>query len=481
MKVQEYVDGSTVRDIIKSMITDKYVLAKLSAIWAIEPKPFEAQWCNQLGRMCISFYEKYGRAPKREILSRIRAWGEKNQGDPNVISDMEAAISHIGDRFKREGSVDYAVERAVSYFEKVRVLREAERIKEEAESGRVDDAIRRLALSRLEVNKNKGLFLFNDEEEMAQYFDTPLYGSLVQYPSAATEFFQKSFARGCFVAFEGPEKSGKSWWLLDLAFRALRHHAKVAVFEVGDLTKRQVMERFYRRAAQRPMEKGEVDYPVAFKAPDEVRCEPRSFEKDLTGISLMQAIAKFRERTIKSQEPYFWLNSYPAGTMTVAGIESVLNDMEREDGWVPDVVIVDYADLLAPERSAAKFDRRDQINETWKALRSLSSKKEMLLATATQANRGSYKARVLRLEHSSEDKRKAAHVTALWGINRDDVERDMQVTRLNWIAGRESAFSPTRCLYAAGCFPIGNPMVKCEFPKKILDKASKVEEEEEGA
>ena len=38
---------------------------------------------------------------------------------------------------------------------------------------------------------------------------------------------------------------------------------------------------------------------------------------------------------------------------------------------IPDVIIVDYADILAPE-DTRQSEKRHQVDETWKALRRLS-------------------------------------------------------------------------------------------------------------
>ena len=57
---------------------------------------------------------------------------------------------------------------------------------------------------------------------------------------------------------------------------------------------------------------------------------------------------------------------------------------EKQDGFVPDLIVVDYADLIVPE-SRGEF--RHQQNEIWKGLRRLSQEKgEPLVITASQSD-----------------------------------------------------------------------------------------------
>jgi hypothetical protein len=123
------------------------------------------------------------------------------------------------------------------------------------------------------------------------------------------------------------------------------------------------------------------------------------------------------------------------------------------------VVVIDYADILAPEPGATKEDYRHQINVTWQALRRLSQDYHVLVVTATQSDASSYGARILRREHFSEDKRKYAHVTGMVGINQTEEEQGKGIFLLNWILLREGSYSPGRCVHVAGCLAIANPAI----------------------
>jgi hypothetical protein len=155
------------------------------------------------------------------------------------------------------------------------------------------------------------------------------------------------------------------------------------------------------------------------------------------------------------------LSVHPNSSINVEGIVSTLNVWERS-GWVPDVVVVDYADILSIPTGYRPGDR-DAINETWKQLRNLSQSRHILVVTATQADANSYTANTIRRGNFSDDRRKNDHVTGMLGINATEEEQELGIFRLNWTKRREEAYTESRCVHVAGCLHLGRPHIKSTF------------------
>jgi replicative DNA helicase len=136
-------------------------------------------------------------------------------------------------------------------------------------------------------------------------------------------------------------------------------------------------------------------------------------------------------------------------------------DQWCQEGWVPDVVVIDYADILAPMHSTD--EGREQINKTWKAMRALSQSGHALVATATQSSAKGYSANILTRKEFSDDKRKMAHVTAMIGINISEEEKENGLMRLNYIVLRDDEFVSTKCIHVASAIDLMNPAVKSIF------------------
>jgi hypothetical protein len=169
--------------------------------------------------------------------------------------------------------------------------------------------------------------------------------------------------------------------------------------------------------------------------------------------ALRKFFRKYRRR--------FKLATYPAGILTVSEIRRALNDWERYDGFVPDLIVIDYADLLSADDGQVKEFRHRQ-DHIWKSLRALSQERHVLLITATQADADSYKRGKLSLSNFSEDKRKLAHVTAQYGLNQDPQGREKKigVMRINEIVVREGEFSADNEVFILQDLSSGRPFLE---------------------
>ena len=257
-----------------------------------------------------------------------------------------------------------------------------------------------------------------------------------------------------------------TFWLMDVAWRAVLQRRRVAFFAVGDMSQDQMLRRFAVRACRRPLDARKIKYPKQLvKDPSQDIAEPLLIEKEYTKpLSWRKAWKTFEEtchRRIKSTDPYLRMSVHPNSSINVAGIKSIVSGWERR-GWVPDVIVIDYADILAPPAGSGD-ESRNQTNATWKQLRALSQSLHCLVVTATQSDAQSYSVDTVRRSHFSEDKRKLAHVTGLVGLNATEPETELGVMRLNWIVLRESKFSESQCVHVAGCLSIANPALLSTF------------------
>lgn len=215
------------------------------------------------------------------------------------------------------------------------------------------------------------------------------------------------------------------------------------------------------RISRIPLQPGAVPYPRSIQREKgcrvaSVEMEDKEFETALSWRKAWKACQKFLERKVKTSQSMWKLSCHPNSTLTVNGIRSILSGWERE-GWTPDVVVVDYADILGSDHP--KLDYRHQINETWKALRALSQSLHCLLITASQTDADAYRRNTITRSNFSEDKRKLAHVTGMIGLNQTPEEGEQGIIRLNWIVRRESSFRETQCVHVAGALGLANPAV----------------------
>lgn len=451
------------RSILTGVVVHSRVLARIAA--KAESDPFRSKWSNLIYKWCLVHHRKYGKAPKAAVQSYFRHYAEKSN-DEATVSIVEKFLEGLSEeyaRVKKEINEDFLVDMAARYFNRVKIEKAKERVEDSLNRGDVEEALQRMSgFTPINLASDSMRALFDEKEPWANALMQQEENILVQYPGALGEFFGNNLQSDTLIAFLAPEKRGKSFLLMDMAWRAAtKNKRKTLLYSVGDMSERQMMRRLAARATGRPLGAGE--YVVPYKViPNEggtarVKKEVRQEERPLSLKQIGRIVRELKLKTAQSTST-LRMRCTPNSTTRIADIEADIEDLIRQD-WIPEVLVIDYADILAPERVMGEGDFRHQTDETWKAMRRLSQKYHMLVVTATQSNAASYDKTTLRRTHFSEDKRKLAHVTGMVGINQTEEEKLRGIFRLNWILLREGFYSESRCVTVAGCLAIANPAV----------------------
>jgi len=157
----------------------------------------------------------------------------------------------------------------------------------------------------------------------------------------------------------------------------------------------------------------------------------------------------------------FRLISYPAFSATLTDVEEDLERLETQEGFIPDVIIIDYADILAPETKHK--DVRHQIDEIWKRLKGMAYERSCLVVSGSQGNRGSTEKEVLSEKDIAEEARKLAHADIWLALNQTAKEKERGVWRIGILEHRWRRFNKRQQLMALQHFDIGQPILDSEI------------------
>ena len=174
--------------------------------------------------------------------------------------------------------------------------------------------------------------------------------------------------------------------------------------------------------------------------------------KKLTVDEVHHHAMQFNKRAGRSR---LKLITFPAGTTTTRMIKDHLDRWEIEEGFIPDVVIIDYADIMGPENP--RLESRHQHNERWQNMRALATERHCAVLTATQADAQSYETRAIGMKHFTEDKRKLSHVTGMWTLNQTAREKEEGIMRVGELVVREDDFDIRKHVSVLQCLKIGRP------------------------
>ena len=469
---RERIDTSIEQKLVTAMVVDSMFLAQ--AIGIIDVDLIQANHLQQIAKWCIKYHARYRQAPNQAIESIYHSWVTKTKAPEEVVDAIHDVLEHLSQCYEEDQklNVPYLIDMAVEYFSKRRVSVLKDDLEYYLQEGDINAASSTIAtFINVSAATGVGIDPLDNEEAWDAAF-SEAQDPLIRWGSKdADYFFGSALTRDALIAVLAPEKRGKTWWCLEFAMRALAQRRRVALFEVGDMSQGQILKRMAVRLTGRPLyhkNLGEIRIPRKIvkngEGELEVRCKLKDCEKTVNAGVAKQAVDKFLRRNgMKKGDPHLMLGVYPNSAVNVAGLEATLEQWEAQSGFIPDVVIIDYPDILAPEPSANGMSSRDTVNETWKALRRMSQERHCLVIAPTQADAASYDKETLGATNFSEDKRKLAHVTGMLGLNQACGDKENQVMRLNWIALREGDFNPNFKLLVGYCYTLGKAFTCSSF------------------
>lgn len=478
MKITEYKNKDDIR-VLAGMVINKIVLSHVSSVWTSQGL-LSTEHTNIIGSICVDYYRKHEKAPRKGLATLIRDWAVgKDNETVQLVDTLATNLLENYDTWKEKLNHTYEIE----FISKHTTIIKAKKLIQDLESAieleRVDKILElNKNFNPVEIGKDSIKDVVRDSALIDRAFEETEQ-PLITYTGklrALGQFLGDAFAPGHLIGIAAPEKRGKTSILLEFAWHGHLSKKRVLFIEAGDMTDTQLAKRIYSREANKPIRAREwplvINYPRGMKVSNNQRhmdFELKSFDTPLTREDAIKAMERFEKRKLMSSDCFFQLLCAPAGTLTVANIKSKYEDLAAK-GWVADIIVVDYADLLTTS-GYAKTDFRERTNSIWQDLKALTNEKNCCIITATQANRASYNATIITMSHVSEDKRKSAHVNGFMAINQNAEEKKDGVYRLSWMNNRNNDLDDNSCVYIAGTLALCKPAIISCWPKKVVDAA----------
>ena len=160
-------------------------------------------------------------------------------------------------------------------------------------------------------------------------------------------------------------------------------------------------------------EKTVIHYP--FELMDSVVC--RRYDSCLTEIDLSSIIInKEKVRKIIEDIPgKLIVKQYPTKSASTVTLKAHLEKLKRR-GINPDMIIVDYADLLKPVHR--EKEKRNELESIYEELRAIAMEMECPIWTASQTNRSGLNAEIITMESISEAFNKCFVADFIFSVSR---------------------------------------------------------------
>lgn len=447
--------GATAREFLIGMVTNRNLIKSVAPLY--DQDLFMDGDVRLISKWCISFYNKYDKAPNARILSKFENWAaDRTERKDDLKENVNTLLSQISDEFaNNDYSTEYLFDQAQEYLNQQRFRL----IADVAESGTPEDK------QRVFERYNRAIVLLPQMTEvsvldMHDGIDWDDMGApvFVWNDPVLDAHFNSTFRRGAFVQFQAPEKSGKTYWLLYVYYLAVTQGLNVAYFECGDLMKYEWLDRLAALHGgvmlQEPDENNAIDMmsqPSSIDNEGEVTRRQRKF-KLLNKKNRRKILERFHEQ----HQGNYHFSGHVNSSLSVEAMSNTVSWMDRR----PDVVVVDYADILLHSK-----EEKAGLDDTWKKLRAFSQATECCLVIASQADAAAYAQETQTGSNFSGSKGKNSHCSDIIGLNklrssdRQPVEGD--VFLLQWLFRRHGP--KDRNVYTAGNLNIGHPCMVSSF------------------
>lgn len=478
---------------------------------------------RNIAKWTVEYFDEFDKAPGVHIQDIFEEQIDKGMDEDQVqmIGNVLDRLSREFDRADKFNE-DLVLKKTEEYFTRRKLEILKSQIGESINSRSNDEAV--LLINDFNAAAIYGDDKINSpidctEEEIVNLMkeaDKPLF----HLPGAVGQFINDELCRERFVGIMGREKIGKTWNLLEFVIQAARQRCNTLFFQAGDMSEAQQLKRIFTRITKRsPNERdcGEGLFPVLdckhnqfdtcdkkertcdigvagnqkefediFKYEDNKRkifdgaeeddyvpctaCRGKYdysgsfwYEKRTTEFLKVGNIMKDKKKFKKRMKgKHFKLITYPNDSLTINLIKSHIDYFINAEGFIPDVVAVDYPELLSAS-DAGINEERHRENHKWKNLRAISQIYHCLVLAPTQADAESYGKKSLGLKNFTEDKRKYSHVTCMFSLNQTEWETVAGVLRIGKLLVREGRMEPFRQVKVLQHLQTGQPWVNSYF------------------
>jgi len=513
------------RLIIIGMISSTDFLKEIHEIYSVNL--IESVSAKRIATWCIEYFDQYNRAPDQDIEG---IYFEKIKNLPkDLVEDISGILSDLSEEATdTPADLTYLIDQTRQRFTERHLFLHQEKIQNLLLKGRVKEAaILAVSFKPLTTTKDNSI-CFADEEtlEVVEKAFTEASEPLLHFPKQLGKFLDHFFIPASLIGIMGASKRGKTFLLLFIAELALLMGKTVAFFQAGDMSENQQVRRFCIFAAKRsdkakyceehfqPMrdcvhnqrdtcnkKERECSFGVfeSFTEPqirDEITIDQlkeaynenptylpcwncSEYQDNKWGAVWIKKIPKAKPIEVKEAKKIFKehyidrkkqlrLSSHPNGTLTKKGIDTKLDYWEKKYNFIPEIILIDYAELLEVEE---KMEERSKQNTIWKQLRNLSQtprgEQKILpcVIAPTQTDANSYEVNLLRRKNFSEDKRKYDHCTVMIGLNGDPKGREkaIGIMRFNIILARDEDFDENQVCYVLQNLRRGQPILSSYF------------------
>jgi DnaB-like helicase C terminal domain len=427
---QEKLQLSLQQDLLTLLCHDDVHGRTISKI--VSENLFEGDYRN-ISSKALGFWKQYGVAPKQHIADLLAdiledKMDRRRQTYQRILVQMVEVKDQI--------NADFVMATMYQFMRGQRtkeVLLEVSEIIESRGINGQDDVEVKLRdfLRERAVSMDAGMRL-DSIDRVLKYFDTVHS----EFKTGIKELDQNNIVpmRGKMLLLLAPAKRGKTWWLIQLGKMAFLQRKKVLHISL-EIDAEEVIQRYYQ-ALFGASKRDDLNKVSSFKFDKNGNIDqivsstelvPFTFDSLAIREELQTRLEHFGTRASN-----FIVKRFPMRKLTIQQYEAYLESLETVEGFVPDMVLLDYPKIMKTDPK----NLRTSIGTIMEDIRGISQERNHALAVVHQGNRGSNDAEMVKATHTSEDWSIAGTVDFMVTYSQTKAEKRLGLARLFVELGR---------------------------------------------
>lgn len=390
---------------------------------AVTPQLFESSVFREVAGVAISFIDQYGEAVKEHLPDHLE---HILKGD-----DTRKAASYkklVDNLFLSRGSVnaEYAKNQLQAFVRGQTFKSGLVEAVEAMEDGNIEAAevAMQKALSKQVVSFSPG-FKMNDPEQMKQFLAGDLNepGFELGIPELDSRgIFPRRKELFLLIA---PRGRGKSWFISHCAKMALLQRWGVVIITL-EMSERRYGARMIQAFHSVTEREGIVRLAKLMKNRDGT-LEDVLYE-EVERLSLTHDKEKLADRVTRdfARRKPLYIKQFPMASVTMTDIEAYLDQLERFEGFTPDLICLDYPDLIKHDPK----NKRIELGRIVEEFRGIGVKRNAACVAVSQGNRDSEEATTVTGGMVAEDISKLATVDVCLTQSKTDMEDRLGLARI---------------------------------------------------
>jgi len=472
------------------------------AIPVLKPVYFKTNYAKKIFQWIVGYHKRYKKAPQKNISSIFQSESIKMKSAEAEIA--KEFLQGISDQYaeERHFNKDYLVDQTLAFCK----LRSLEMLRNtidncliENSPDKGDEAVRKFTKVIKETSKWIDPF---DEKEIAKTLDDDKADNLFRLPGALGEMVGW-LKRGWLVSVVAPMKRGKSFMAWEFGYRTLTSKLKTAIFSF-EMNETTYKKRVYKRMTAMADFEGEYLYPVFDcyhnqdgscekperknkttllkddvlpKFSEELKYRPCDYcrhhreDRKFYRLAFWYGVQKQKEslnieaisKKVKVFKKIYGSNlrimCFPAFSGSFDMMINALDNLEYAENFVPDVLVIDYVDITAPELDNV----RDDIGRKWQRAKNIAATRKILVINCDQSNRASIDQKNVKHTNTSENIMKTAAIDAEFTINQTEEEKERGVMRFAVLLHRHDESTEKGQTFVLQQLKLGQPFLDSEW------------------